>query len=283
MKRFIYIYFIFLQSFVTFGQDTLNKFNSAGRKTGYWKMFLNKNLISTDSSESYFIVLIPFDNGKPIIKNYKRKWRLDSVACDHPFPQKGNPVFLNGTFQWFDKKNKCVFAKESYKNSYPTYFSYYIPNVLDKSPGHDTIMYLNEFVDFTRRYDNLPGSCYYYYNPVTNTKVKEYSYRKVKRRWKHVQIIEISSEPLEKEIIGTWLRMNDGKKGKTIRFNPNDSAAVYFNDQNIHVDNSSFEVINQNRIILRKGDTYCPLKVYIKNGRLIMKSSAGKEIYVRKT
>lgn len=281
MKQFIYI--LLLQSFVSFGQDTLNKFNGTGKKTGFWKMYLNQNLISTDSSESCFIVLMPFDDGKPIIKTYKRKWRHDSVVCDQQIPQKGNPVILNGTFKWFSKKNKRMFARESYIAGYPTYFSYYDNNPFDKSPNHDTIMYLSEVVDFTKRYENVPVSCYYYYNPIVNTNVKEYIYKKVNGHWKYVQINEISSEPLGKEIIGSWVRMNDAKKGKIIRFNSNDSAAVYFSDPNIPVDKSSFEVLDQNRIILRKADTYCLLKVYIKNGRLIMKSSAGKEIYIRKT
>ncbi len=92
--------------------DTLNMYNSKGKKTGYWLIFLNDKLDPIDKKENAFYSgYESWDNGKPVFGYYKHPFSKNKMPSDQQ-PEKGNPLLVSGTFKWYDK-NGILMVKEN--------------------------------------------------------------------------------------------------------------------------------------------------------------------------
>jgi len=285
MKKTFHILVFIGCLFQTHGQDTLNKFNSEGKKHGFWKKFLDKDLRPIDSAKSYFIALVPFDNGKDLINYFDSKWRSkDSIVHEQLLPNKGAPVLLNGTFKWYYRKKKIMYVRESYINGYPSLIQTFHYDLRDKRKDSDTILYLNDNIDYSKRYNNTPGSYYYSYNPVVNNNLREYWYRKVGTKWKTEEVkFEYSTLPIENEIQGEWEIVNDQKSGKTIIFRPDNTMSINNKRPLEFSETYKYEVVEKNKVKLINGIYFTFMYLYIKNKRLIVKYGYGNELYERKS
>lgn len=162
--------------------DTLNQVNPSGKKTGYWKQFLDQNLSPVDSIESYYYGYEFYDAGHPVFRYTKNWWLKDSrLISMGTASKKGHPALLEGTFKWFGSTDSLPFSVEIYKNGYPValYAYHYCP---------EHAWHANEFVDFTRQYNNTRGS--FYFEDEKSGKMEKYWMRKDNDKWKKYKIQE---------------------------------------------------------------------------------------------
>jgi hypothetical protein len=164
--------------------DTLNKFTDKGKKTGYWKVLLNDNANPVDSiASAFFYGLELYDNGERVFKFHKHEWTGGKMKFDGVVPTKGKPEAINGTFKWFDNKGFLQIL-ETYKDGQPLYIKSY--HVLNNKT--DTIDHLFEDLDFTVKYDNIPGTYYYREHALYDGTCREYWFRKGKKGWRVYKI-----------------------------------------------------------------------------------------------
>jgi len=164
--------------------DTLNKLTASEKKNGYWKVYLNENADPVDSiEEAFFYGIELYNNGKRVFKFYKHEWTGSKMEYDGVVPTKGKPDAINGTFKWYDKRDFLQIS-ETYKNGQPLYIKSY--HVLNNKT--DTINHLFEDLDFTIKYDNIPGTYYYREHALVDGTSKEYWFRKGKRGWRVYKI-----------------------------------------------------------------------------------------------
>ena len=174
--------------------DTLNKRNANGKKQGTWFVFLDKHTIPTDSAGAYFIGLEYYENGEQIRGVfYNRPWKAkDSIVYSFVLPEKGKPVLLSGTIQWYGrKKNTSVLlVEEKYVNGQAvsiTENSY-------TSSKHGVVRTGLEFADFTRTNEMYPGSFYFEVSQgqegTSDIKVSHYWCYKSHGKIKTIRIVE---------------------------------------------------------------------------------------------
>lgn len=174
------IFFLLFLSLLKSQSDTLNKFNSKGKRNGYWIKYLDDKTNPTDSINSFFYGYELYDNGKKVFTFNHNK---DKIANTFKFigtiPSKGNPIKINGIFKWYYLYNGALVLslEESYKNGSPVIFKSF------SSKLKDTAVYLFEYVDFTKRYNNIPGTNYNEIHNSYDDHVQKYWYYKKKRRW----------------------------------------------------------------------------------------------------
>lgn len=180
-KVFVLIFFV-LTTLWSFSQnDTLNKYSSKSRKTGYWIQFLDQNLSPVDSSESYFYGYEFYDDGHPVFQYTKNWWLKDSRLINiAPSSKKGKPVLLEGSFKWFGAADSLPFSMEVYKGGYPV--TLYAFHQCSDHPWD-----ISEFLDFTKKYNNEPGS-FYFESGIGG--MKKYWMRKENGKWKKHKIKE---------------------------------------------------------------------------------------------
>jgi hypothetical protein len=160
-------------------------FGTKGKKTGYWKVFLDEKIDPIKNIEdSYFYCFELWDEGERIFAFFKHSEKNDTLIFNGILPTKGTPLPLSGVFKWFNKKNNLLNTEEIYENGKPFLLKYFY-NPINKT---DTILTLFEELDFSKRYNNISGTFLYqvhYYN-----KVKKYWYKKGKRSWRSYRIKE---------------------------------------------------------------------------------------------
>ncbi|MBA3665122.1 MAG: hypothetical protein H0W61_13055 [Bacteroidetes bacterium] len=178
IKIWIIITLIISPYFFIGQNDSLNKFDDKGKKNGYWTRYLNQYLNPTDSSLSSFIAFEYYDHGQKVYVYRKEKWRTqDSLVYEGILLPVGQPVLITGTFKWYSKQHNTPVVVEDYFHGHPRSFRLFGAGP-DKSK-----LYLVETIDFSRLYNNTPGTNYYeIHNPYDNT-VKKYWYYKGKRKW----------------------------------------------------------------------------------------------------
>ncbi len=159
--------------------DTLNKSDINGKKNGFWIAYLDAHLNPTDSPTSYFKAFEYYDHGYRVFGFKKRKWHSqDSITYNMDFPKKGKPILIAGLFEWYSRGSKNPYCTEEYLNGHPIiYKSFYIGPEKGKSC-------LFEFVDFTRRYNNIPGTNYAEIHNQYDSEFKKFWYYKAKRHWR---------------------------------------------------------------------------------------------------
>lgn len=165
--------------------DSCNRINSKGEKVGYWKIFLDENVMPTDSANACFWGYEFYDEGKKTfdIFDKKRNGSNYKVVYDGTIPMKGKPEAIDGTFKFYliGKESEELESEESYKNGFATLFKAYL---------FDQLWTLT---DFTKKYNNIEGTFYstdfrtYMVTTETRHKSTCYWYRKEKNKWKLVE------------------------------------------------------------------------------------------------
>jgi hypothetical protein len=162
--------------------DTLNKFNANGKKTGYWKILLDEKTNPTQNlSESYFYCFELWDEGQRVTPIDRYRWKKNLLTINKPMPYKGIPVPISGNFKWFNRKGRFI-AEEVYANGNPIYFKSY------KSKKSDTIDYIDEHIDFTKKYNNITGTFYIEMYSSSSNKLKKSWFRKGPKGWRCYKI-----------------------------------------------------------------------------------------------
>ncbi|MBK8367897.1 MAG: hypothetical protein IPL10_10875 [Bacteroidetes bacterium] len=178
---FIILSFLFGQDIIS-QSDTLNKFNTKGKKTGYWKVLLDEKINPTKiNGDAHFYCFEFWDEGKNVTQIDKHRWKKNKLICDNSLPNKGNPIPISGKFKWFDKKGRLI-SEEVYENGNPIYFKSYF---IKKS---DTTLHINEDIDFTKRYNNIIGTFYFEMHSSNGNTIDKYWYRKGQKGWKAYKI-----------------------------------------------------------------------------------------------
>lgn len=157
--------------------DSLNKFNSKGKKTGWWTVFLNDKIDPTNKKEdAYYLGYELWDNGEPVFKYYKHRLNKNKMTTDAK-PEKGNPQLLSGTFKWYTKEG-ILMLDETYKDGSPVFFNIYD---YTKSFSNSTSNVIAE-VDYTKKYNGITGT-HFYREFFRKGKTIQYWYRKDKKGW----------------------------------------------------------------------------------------------------
>ncbi len=183
MKRLILIV-LFLTKTLLSQIDTLNKYNSKGKKHGYWKQYLDVNGNPIDSSNSYFFYYSYYNNGDAPIQVFKQKSNNGKSAYPASKLEKGKPILLNDTLKWYDQVTLKLTQIKIFSCGHPIREEYYSNYKNNK----DNNVVVIEFVDYTKRYNNEVGSFYYKNTSPSSMKYDEYWFRKVKGKWRFDKI-----------------------------------------------------------------------------------------------
>jgi hypothetical protein len=162
--------------------DTLNKLNSKGKKTGYWKVLLNDRADPVDSlSDAYFYGIEQWDNGEKVFRFFKH-FDFPKVVYDGILPEKGKPRLIDGTFKWYDSKG-LLRNEEIYKNGHPFFIKSY-----NWENENTMISLFNEVLYFDRKFENIPGTYYYEEYGYNGRLIGSWWFRKGKRGWRVYKI-----------------------------------------------------------------------------------------------
>lgn len=163
----------------------INQYDAKGKKTGYWKIFLDERAMPIDSANSYLFGYEFYDNGKSITNIFITEKNLTryKIIYEGKLPEKGSPIPIHGTLKWYDTKygSDELRVLDEFENGYPKVFKEY----------SSTSMF--QMIDFTKQYNNQPGTFYgeYYYGIIIakgKEKLTKYWYRKEKKIWKECEI-----------------------------------------------------------------------------------------------
>ena len=181
MKHKISILILIVLTKVTICQtDTLNKFNQAGKKHGYWLKYLDLNVNPIDSANSYFYGYELYDNGYKVIGFFKDKSKKNKVLhYNSVIPTKGRPSPVEGVFKWHNKDTKDIHLIETYSKGNPIKIEYYKKYKREK----DTIPRIIECIDYTSKYNQEPLT-YSYKFYSSRDKFDLYYFRKVENKWR---------------------------------------------------------------------------------------------------
>lgn len=246
----LFAFALFLSVKNSFSQlDTLNKLNSKGKKTGYWKVFLDDKVNPTSNIEnSYFYGFELWDEGENVFHYSKNRWKNNKMTFDGTLPEKGKPILITGTFKWFDTKG--LFSEEVYKNGNPVYIRSYTGS----TSITDTVVHLFEDLDFTKKYNNINGTYFYQEHSHNTGDVKKYWFRKGKKKWKMHKVDELEDDSLAKKAI---LYLHSWKNPKKIDKITND---IYLN----------VELIESDSINRRTPTSYTGLLMYVRPDEFVM-------------
>ena len=126
MKKVLVI-LLLLIPFTFFAQsDSLNQYNTSGKKNSIWQIYLNSLLFEIQvKSKAFFIAFESYDNDKSVFKHYEnRNNDADSMSYSGVWPKKGSPQLLTGVFEWFLSDGR-ISNHEEYRNGWPWYFKSY--------------------------------------------------------------------------------------------------------------------------------------------------------------
>lgn len=174
-------------SFALFGQQiSFNKFDSKGKKTGYWKIYIDENAMPIDSANAFFWGFEFYDKGKKnsdaFVKHKKSK-NLKYVF-EGFIPPKGRPIAIDGVVREYQttKDKNVLFIEESYKNGFPQLFKQYFGEEIWVT------------IDFTKKFNDTEGSYFvidyltYFISFNNKKKTSSYWVRKVNNKWKAVKV-----------------------------------------------------------------------------------------------
>jgi hypothetical protein len=152
--------------------DTLNRFDSHNKKTGYWKTFLDENLIPTDSTSSYFFGYEYYDSGSSrfafVNDGYKKRHQGKFSIGSR---KRGSPIILNGEFVWLTKGDSSEYVKEIYSKGHPVIF------LVVKD------LCISDFIDYSTRYNNQAGSFYSEFCSCNNDRCEAYWSYRTGKKW----------------------------------------------------------------------------------------------------
>jgi hypothetical protein len=164
--------------------DTLNKLNTRGKKTGYWKVLLNENADPVDSlKDACFYGIELWDGGEYVFSYFKHP-KYAKLIFEGALPEKGDPQLIEGTFKWYDSRGYLA-NEEVFKNGRPFFYKSY--NWDKENPAISTF---NEVLYFDRLLDGTPGTYYYEELGYGGRLAGKYWYKKGKRGWRVYRIKE---------------------------------------------------------------------------------------------
>lgn len=174
------IIFILISSipFLSCGQE-FNKLDQKGKKTGYWKTFLDENVNPADSTNASFWGYEYYHEGKIVAQKFIKvkpssRMRLEVEGMQ---PVKGKPVMVNGVIKWYytnKEGEEQIIAEDTFKDGFVLTLKEFTDNKL------------TALMDFTKKYNNLEGSCYitgYYNSEIIQCRW----YMKIDNKWKSVE------------------------------------------------------------------------------------------------
>lgn len=114
-------------SFLSYSQsDTLNQIDSNGLKQGYWTVYLDDEWKKVDEkSDATYMRYAYYINGGNLYPMSSWKNAYISMNGEMTMTITGNPILLDGTFTWYDKKGRLL-SRHVLKNGvYQSYEYYY--------------------------------------------------------------------------------------------------------------------------------------------------------------
>ena len=184
--KFIIPLIIFLGGQLMAQNDTLNKFNNHRKKQGYWIEYLDKNLNPTDSAKARYKSYGLYENGKQLIGPYKQRTKKNKLLVTNTDTLQGC-FFVNGTFKWINPKTSDVHIEENYSNGFVTITKQY--EYKNRLTGR--VLSFLYVLDFTKQYDNTPGSFFSeeWFNPDVYSKggVRKSWKTKIGNKWKWIE------------------------------------------------------------------------------------------------
>lgn len=136
-----------------FGQNnTVNQFDSNGKKHGTWIEYLNaKWKVMKDSSRAVYCAYNYYDHGENTYRiSFGDESRIHYKLEHTGNKQEDNKIkILDGEYKWLDKKGRTV-SIDSFKNGEHVWSKYF-----KKLTGK-----LHVYYDFTKKYNKQPHTYY---------------------------------------------------------------------------------------------------------------------------
>ena len=167
-------------------KDTLNQLNSKRKKHGYCIQYLDRNLNPVDSSKAFYKEYALYDNGEILIGSMKNREKKKWVRTTDADTLQQREL-ANGLFKWLDPKTQNLMLEENYSKGHMTWRKEYVYDVV----GGPNICSKIYFWDYSRRYNNILGSCYhedqdYWIFLKERTKISKYWMTWVDHKWKFI-------------------------------------------------------------------------------------------------
>jgi hypothetical protein len=191
MRKVHLIFYLIILCADLFSQpDSLNKFNSEGKKVGYWIKYLDSLIMPTDKSNAYFFGYEYYINGMTSFSfiNYK----FDKVVYNQKLPKKGDPIPLGSIIkQLHNYKGKLASYNElEIENGYVKTVKEFIVKQVNIETNHqsstkDTFLFWT-ISDYEKKYNNIQGTAYQlkYLNVSGKPDTSAYWFREANGKWK---------------------------------------------------------------------------------------------------
>lgn len=155
----------------TGGKDTINQYDSAGKKNGYWVLYLTRYLNNKkDNNHAGYYRYTYYDHGLHLdaIGGVSKKWKLTHTGGNNKYI--GTKKELDGTYTWKDNKGTTR-AVIIYRNGLCCMFRWFYPS------GEEYYTW-----NYTRLFRGQPHTySYYYYDKHRN--IKYYYFHKTGKHW----------------------------------------------------------------------------------------------------
>lgn len=164
--------------------DTLNTYNARGKKDGYWLVYFDKHLQKVDSTKAFYYGFDLYVDGANRTEIFSMK-RIDTSRIEHVnrlTAKSGTFTLLDGDFVYYGKRGKIKLV-DSFKNGNPLSKAVYFIDSDVPTPNC-----LEEYVDFTKKFNNQKGSFYIEYKFCNIDKGESFWSMKKGKKWKLVKI-----------------------------------------------------------------------------------------------
>lgn len=140
MKTYLFVFCMGF-SILAHSQDTINRFDSTGKKHGTWVVYWNANWKEiSDSNKAAYARYTYFENGKDLqpIGSCEKSWTLVQTKGNNQ--QNSRIKQLDGVYTWSNSKGttRCI---ASFKSGFCLYYKWYYPS---GSPQY-TIEYMEKW------------------------------------------------------------------------------------------------------------------------------------------
>jgi hypothetical protein len=149
IKCFLIIVCVFSFSLRIFPQKNfkVNESNQYGQKTGFWLVYLDERLnLEKDSANAFYKAynLYFMGSDQSYFSDLRRtKKRASQVTVKGGSGQKEKPVFLEGSFSFYNKKNKLS-LRQTYDAGLPVLLEAFSYNKRGELKYFETITYSND-------------------------------------------------------------------------------------------------------------------------------------------
>jgi hypothetical protein len=172
-------YIIRNQTAYFYCQDSsINRLDPKGKKNGKWIEYLNRNWnILKDSNTAVYFRFVYYDQGTKIVqeKYVRENSSVESLAY---ISQPKLPILLDSEYRWYDKQGRLL-SDNLYRKGERVWTKTYL---WDKANKDLTGKNVRQYVDYTKKYNDQPNTCYSEIYDK-NGKAKIYYLRKGKDGW----------------------------------------------------------------------------------------------------